>query len=89
VSRIAFNVGVPWTEDGLVDQVAATLPVRVRPATEGIGDVLPPLPPLRRDRDQACREPARDGDVDLLTALDPAHQIRCVLTELSKPYGSH
>ena len=76
---------VPRIADRLIDQVAVAIPLRVRPPEECVGDLIPPQPSFRRSWNQARREPTGDGDVDLLTTLDPAHQFRCVLTRFTKP----
>jgi len=80
---------VPRIASGVVDQVAVAFPVRVGAPEECVGNVIPSQPPFRRCGNHARREPTGDSDVDLLTALDPAYKLRCVLTKFSKPDCSH
>ena len=64
--------------------------IRIRPSDEQVRHVLPPLPTSRRGRDDAGGEPTGHRDLDLLAALDPAYDLRRVLTkQLTKSDGCH
>ncbi len=72
-----------------VEKVPISLPLKVRRTPEQVRDLCPG-PPLRRPgRNKPCARAARDRDRDLLTGLDPAHQVRGVLTKLAQPNRVH
>lgn len=73
----------------MIDQVAITRPLLIRPADEQIGDVGPLQPSRRARRHQPSGAPTGDRDLDLLTCLDTPHELGCILAKLAKTDGGH
>ncbi len=89
VSRIALDTALPRIREGLVDQVAISLPVRIRSPTEQHGDVIPMLPTPRCCGNQSSGEATRDRDVNLLASFNAPNQLGCVLAKFAKSYSRH
>ena len=56
---------------------------------EQVSDLVPGSPLDRPRRNQPCARPTSHGDGDLLTGLDPAHQIRGLLAKLAQSNCAH
>jgi hypothetical protein len=74
---------LPRVHEGLLDEIAVAIPVRVGATNEQICDLVPSLPMVRNSRHQASGQSTRDGDLDLLSALDSPNKVGGILTQFS------
>ena len=89
VSRIALDTVLPRTREGLIDQVAISVPAGIGATVEQVGDVIPTLPTPWRCGNHSSSETTRDRDLNLFAAFGAPNQFGCVLTQFSESNTRH